>query len=534
MSTHHLDLLHNQGGVDNLGRSLLDRAAGRFYTPELIGRRLAEAVLASGVPHRSIRVVDPFCGDGRLLSWLLAADAPSGSIRAIDWELELWDIDAEAVRVAKEQVALAAKQAGIHAAVRAVVVDTFSYAPSQFGSFDIVVTNPPWDLLKPDKRELAMLTTEAAALYVATLRARSNQLVAQYPTSLPGFRFSGWGVNLARCGAEVALRLAGVNGVCGVVSPASLLGDQASAELRRWMFSAFDLRTIDYYPAETRLFKGVDQPAIAFVAVRDSVAKQDIVVSRFASNRDVIEQWRHVGDAAESDGFPLPIVLGADASRILGRIRHLPRFRDLESATQPGLWAGRELDETGLQTFLSTDGPYPFAKGRTITRYGIAQWPAQSVIASARRIPQSSQFARIAWRDVSRPSQRRRMQATIIPEGWVTGNSLSVAHFRDGDEGRLKALLAVLNSAVFEYQIRALLATAHVSLSTVRVCHLPELDAPTTIQLASLVDERLAGDVAVEMMIDAIVAECYGVSDELDAIQSTLSGVRPLVLKAAS
>lgn len=527
MPTHHLDLLRDHQGVDSLGRSLYDRAAGRFYTPEPIGMRLARTAVDMLQGDRSeIRVVDPFCGDGRLVTWVLDRYAASGRRGPRVWDISLWDANADAAYEARERVSAATQRYGVDAVVRASVVDTFAHAPSFFGAFDIVVTNPPWDVLKPDKRELAALSREEADRYIRTLRAHADDLAIQYPTSIPRLRFSGWGINLARAGVEVALRLTAEGGACGVVSPASLLADQASGNLRGWLLSAFRLLTVDYYPAEARLFDGVDQPAIAFVAVPGVSDTLDVEVSRFGPNRDVIEHWRHVEDlrALEPTGFALPIHVGALAAELLDRVRPLPRFRDLESRDPHGLWAGRELDETDHHSFLTDVGPHPFTKGRMIARYRLSERPTQSVDTTARPIPASSAFDRIAWRDVSRPSQRRRVQATVIPKGWVTGNSLSVTYFRDASETRLKALLAVLNSAVFEYQVRAHLATAHVSLSTVRLCHVPRLDKATEDRLARLVDRRLGGDESAEDEIDRAVASAYGVLDLLAPIQTALGG----------
>lgn len=41
----------------------------------------------------------------------------------------------------------------------------------------------------------------------------------------PSIKFGKWGTNLVRCRIEVALRLIKVAGVCGIVSPVSLLND---------------------------------------------------------------------------------------------------------------------------------------------------------------------------------------------------------------------------------------------------------------------------------------------------------------------
>ena len=81
------------------------------------------------------------------------------------------------------------------------------------------------------------------------------------------------------------------------------------------------------------------------------------------------------------------------------------------------------------------------------------------------------------------------MIGTIIPAGWVAGNSLHVAYYRDGDPVRLRALYAVLSSLVFEFQVRCRLATGHMSLGIVRSSRVPTLNDGWIRLLA---DERIA------------------------------------------
>src|SRR5438105_15355075 len=115
-----------------------------------------------------------------------------------------------------------------------------------------------------------------------------------------------------------------------------------------------------------------------------------------------------------------------------------------------------------------------------IRRFGLLEKPSRFVSLSGPKIPVSASFCRLAWRDVARPNQTRRLHATLIPRNWVTGNSLNVAFFRDGNQQRLKALLAIMNSYVCEIKVRALLATAHISLGAVRRPHIPELHSVQT------------------------------------------------------
>lgn len=494
------------------GKDLLARATGKFYTHELTGRHLAQAIVnapafGSLPPH--LEIVEPFCGDGRMVCWLLEAIAAKGS-RGRTFSIEIWDSDAAGLEAAGRRISDAASTHGLKVSVRAVQGDSFTYASDHFGRFHICITNPPWENLKPDRRELESLEEDKAAEYVDLLKQRDILLSMLYPLSQPRKKFSGWGTNLARCGTEVALRLTAPGGVTGIVSPASLLADQMSPALRKWIFQQHNVTDLAYYVAEARLFEKVDQPCITFVAVAGEPSKEPPAFSVFGRDHQQTVQeisQREWGEI-ERKGYVFPLQFGFDLITIGARYASLPRFGDLERAD---LWAGRELDETNHAGFLGNAGQYLFLKGRMIRRFGLVETPTLYVKEDGPRIPRSADHYRIVWRDVSRPNQKRRVHATIIPPRWVTGNSLHVAYFEDDDLERLKALLAVMNSFVFESQARAHLATAHVSLGVVRSVHIPPLDDRQTVKsLAALVDRCTKDEDAALLDAEVAVARLYG------------------------
>jgi Alw26I/Eco31I/Esp3I family type II restriction m6 adenine DNA methyltransferase len=391
--------------------------------------------------------------------------------------------------------------------------DTFTRAPEQFGQFDICVTNPPWEVLKPDRRELVTLSPAGTEDYITLLRQHDSLLRSLYPLSAPLKRFSGWGTNLARCGTELSLRLLAEGGVAGVVSPASLLGDQMFVNLRRWIFAEHGITDIAFYAAEARLFDKVDQTSITVVASRSEqngtapvlwsygkdLARKSMVLSP--------EEWRGLAN----ENWVVPLQFGLDLIRFQAKWQDLAKFVDLEGDGGEDLWAGRELDETGHQRFLSDIGEYLFMKGRMVRRFGLAEQPTKFVSAEGPRVPESADHYRLVWRDVARPNQKRRMHATIIPPGRVTGNSLNVAYFRDDDLLKLKALLAVVNSFVFEAQIRSYLATGHISLGSVRQVRVPTLNSGAQVRrLAELVDRCLSDDEEALVAVEVAAARIYG------------------------
>jgi Alw26I/Eco31I/Esp3I family type II restriction m6 adenine DNA methyltransferase len=506
-----------KGSVVN-GKSLLDRIEGRFYTHELIGRHLVRAVVASldlsGTPK--VRVVEPFCGDGRLVCWLLEELVANKKVaKGQHLEIHLWDSDASALKVAIERVSASAKSLRIKFEVIKKHGDAFYFAQSELESFHVCLTNPPWENLKPDSRELKDLGENEKLNYVELLRDRDKWLAETYPLSRPKSKFSGWGTNLARCGIEVAFQLTSVRGICAVVSPASVLADQVSENLRQWLFTQNSVLDVAHYVAEARLFENVDQPAITLVGMRGANTMSKIptmtTYDRSHESKEIVltkNDWKSIAKAA----FVIPIQFGLSTVSLRARLTQFPEFGHLEGRDSESLWAGRELDETGYKKYLSSTGKYLFVKGKTIQRYKIAEPPTFWIAKNGPAIPASADHYRIVWRDVSRPTQKRRIQATIIPPGWVTGNSLHVAYFRDGDLDRLHALLGIMNSIVFEWMTRSQLATGHVSLGVVRRVPIFELCKTSQNKLTQLTRKIIEGDDDASQRIEVVVAKSYGLS----------------------
>jgi Alw26I/Eco31I/Esp3I family type II restriction m6 adenine DNA methyltransferase len=492
-------------------KSLISRAAGQFFTHPTIAAHLVSALM-NLLPSKPISVVDPFAGDGRLLVALLKALSQRGWDKLL--RIALWERDAQVLKFARRDVRLLASTCGIPITLETRVCDTFRVASGSAEKFDLVLTNPPWEILKPDRRELKHLTGKDRDLYLSRLKREDEFLSQSYPLSQPNRKFSGWGTNLSRVGTEAAMRLVKKEGLCAVVSPLSLFADQVSENLRRTIVSDYELKDLAYFPAEGRFFKNVDQPAVTFVAKKRHPQRLRPLISAYNSSGELAVRSRVVvrRSLVKSTGYCLPLQLGPGGFEILSFFRELPRLADLESSPE-SLWVGRELDETDRQAFLSTRGKHPFLKGQMIKRFTIAEQPKFFIRADGPRIPPSASHNRLVWRDVARPNQARRMHATMIPASWVTGNSLNVAFFRNDDITRLKALLAIMNSIAFEVQVRALLATAHVSLGVVRRVHIPDLtNRNVVLPLSAWVDRCLSGDLQAAVHFEVAVAKAYGIA----------------------
>ena len=508
----HLDYLQNE--TIGATSTFFKKASGRYYTSRLVGSRLIRVVTKTlgtiAQKGETVRVVDPFGGDGRLLDWLITswwgqAQSP------LRWNVTIWDLNDHGFPPARERFQrIAAMGVDINADFKRV--DSFREACHYEGAFDIVLTNPPWELLKPDRRELDRLPKALHRNYIEKMRSYDHWIAKQYPRSQPQQKFAGWGTNLSRTGLEVCLHLTRKGGLVGAVLPASILADHQSWRLRKHLLVDHAVLDFAYYPAEAKQYGKADVSSITMVLKHSGPTSPCVPilthgVKNIGKQTTISLDQKHL----EQVDYVLPVAFGTGAMDLLASLAsRLPKWHQLESAPESPLWAGRELDETGSAGWLqdSIRELPPFIKGRMIERYRIRCEPNKGVARSGWGPPPSTAYARIAWRDVSRSNQKRRMIATLIPPNWVAGNSLGVAYFRSGNEVALRALLAVMNSTVFEFQLRAYLATGHVSLSSLRKVALPSFERlRRETFLAELVSTVLNGDSCSDASIDAYVAK---------------------------
>jgi len=486
------------------------RLTGRFYTPQLIAERIAAHAISACPEPRS--VCDPFCGDGRLIvAWLRCA-ARGPSLRRLR-RVVLWDYDADAVDRARECVATELSVLGVSSKVSltAEAGDTFARVGAKLASIDAVLTNPPWELLKPDSRD----GVDDGGTYKGQLRDYASALANDFPGAMSarGKAMTGYGVNLARAGAIASAMLTSAGGVVSIVLPSSIFADQASGPFRREFFSRLSVKRVDWYPAEARLFDGVDQPFITATAVAGSPSSV-FPLTRHGKGLDVVERRDTVVGSDRSK--PVALNVAGEHEELVATLasRH-PPLSALEADMRFGLWLGRELDETRLaESLVETGCGVPFLKGRHVFPFQVVRDEPVHVDPEKRQIPSTVKESRLAWRDVSRPNQRRRMHVALVPQGNVTGNSLGVAYFRYGPLDRVRVLMAIMNSIAFELQVRTHLATAHVSQGVLRKCGVPLQcfdDVTLKDRILSLVDLRLKSGAELPEL-EVAVARAYSVA----------------------
>jgi Alw26I/Eco31I/Esp3I family type II restriction m6 adenine DNA methyltransferase len=316
---------------------------------------------------KSIRIIDPFCGDGRLVIKLLRAIANKKNYMPENLYIYLWDIDEVAVKSAEVQVRETALQSNLNVQIVAEKTDAFVSCFDVEGTFDVCVTNPPWGLLKPLKLFNSRCNNEELEKYKASIAGYDDYMRQEYLVSQPTSKFGRWGTNLGRCGLEVALRLISPKGVCGFVSPASLFNDQVSVPFRKWIFEKYNMSSVSYFPAELKLYGSADVSSIT--AVTKLGITENVRIRLFDLDFNATESTLQGADLdfVKKNDYLIPLESGI---RILRLQMQWDEFVTLyEFCTRNGLRFVREMDETRWEEKVCDKGNFTFAKGYMVNKY---------------------------------------------------------------------------------------------------------------------------------------------------------------------
>ena len=461
-----------------------------------------------------VTLADPFVGDGRLICCFLEHFAPQLIHTSVI--IYISDIDSSALDVAQRNIAEIAAKNLISCEIYAEHGDAFVSFQKLFNSIDCCLTNPPWLLLKPPKKNL-FSSVAASAEFLHALEKYEQAIKSVYTQSQPIKTFGRWGTNLARVGLELAFRLLKNDGVCAVVSPASFVSDQVSKPLRKWLFKNFTITDIDYYVPEAKLYGVADVASITLVGKKGQYT-HSVHIRKFDSKLKALDC--DIGekefDYVSRNDYVIPLEINSETFSILQGFEAFPQLKEHSEFT--GLVTSREIDETRISEKLSRNGEYLFLKGYMVSRYNFSADTEKFINSDKVVIPPSAHKSRIVWRDVSRMSQARRIIATIVPPGLVAGNSLGVAYFPKDNDFMLKVLLGIMSSFVFEFQVRLLLTTNHVSAGILKLARIPNIPEQTASQIVAIVDGLLnqnpQDSTALQEELESTVALLYNLSPE--------------------
>ncbi|HVQ42214.1 MAG TPA: N-6 DNA methylase [Vicinamibacterales bacterium] len=286
--------------------------------------------------------------------------------------------------------------------------------------FDVVIGNPPWDVVRRDRGSLMSFVRESG----------------HYRASTRGH------LNLYQPFVELALRLAKPGGRIGMVLPWGAATDDGAAALREKFFTRTNVDALAGLDNAQGIFPIHRGLRFLVLSATNGARTQDIR-ARFgvhsAEDIDALPSVEHLEDErtgvmrlavdtirrASGPALRIPDVRRPDLfARLLDIRRRIPALGSAEG------WAaifGRELNASDDRKYFSDIG-LPVLDGKHISPFRTAVESTDRRIDAAVALGALPDMrftrARLAYRDVSGVGNRRALIAAVIPGNVVTTHTL--------------------------------------------------------------------------------------------------------------
>lgn len=355
------------------------------------------------------------------------------------------------------------------------------------GGFDVIVSNPPYLVLKPDKTKISGGKAGQIQEWVSWFRTSG---VYQY--ALEGM------LNLYQLSIEMMLRLLKQGGRLGVICPSTLFADLSATRLRKFLLEKNTISAIKYFGEDVPLFDNVTQSTnIFYLQKGGTTGRIDIEMDgrRFGVNLDSVR--RIFGENME-----IPLISGR-AWEILEKLSQARKLKEYpEIRNRRG-----ELDLTLCKRFI-TQGqtPYRLVRGNMIAGNDIEDINHEYVkgeflgTRSAEFMKHDFGRRRLVCQQVSNMRVSRRLRFVYCEENDILGNS---CNYISAEETVLKKMYILLNSSLLNWRFKVTSSNNHIN--NYEIDDLPVVDLDR-------VDENFTYSSQEEL--DRYVGELYGLTPE--------------------
>ncbi len=524
---------------------LFQKNLGAFYTPEGITRYMLESILTGNGVQQDRRtdehdfndsipyVLDPACGTGAFLvaafkilsDTYLRDDNPSRTgnstklLQGLSEHLYGVDLDAGSLGIADISLRLLAGENKIPMKVSQLGVtlkqgnalisptdknsakalanyfeDPSSELPFDWqgefpevfsgGSpgFDVVVANPPYERLKPNKTEFGRhLDKELAKKHQSLSFANDAQRIKE---KIAYFRKSGdyefanvYSMDTYRLFIERSLELLKDRGKFGFIVPSTLAGDLASEKIRRYLLTENSVLSLDFFEETAEIFPNVSQALCILVGhknghtseinLRIDLSSSDQLASSPSYNIDVDAMTRIVGSSlviARVESFGWEILQQMHLHRSVGELDWILNHRG-------------ELDLTLDKEYISEEEIGPrLLKGSNIDRYVLRnpQSSHSSKYVDLKNFRESKinsirldhiDSDRIVCQQINNQHQKWRLKFAKVNGGFVLANSCNylTVTVQESQDLLLNYLLGLMNSELMNWRFSVTSYNNHVS-----------------------------------------------------------------------
>ena len=446
---------------------------GAVYTKQNIVREIVETTITNYAQNNSdvsnIKVLDFACGTGRFYENIVNILNSKYAISIDDVILKhtfAIDVDPIAVNITRlkainffsEITEEYIKQISQNIILRNALIRGGMFSEDDAlkendmcglhnGKFDIVVSNPPYLVLKINKDKAQGNLADKIQKQVSYFR---NSGVYHY--SIEGM------LNYYQLSIEAILSMVKPSGEIGIICPSSLFADISASKLRKHLLQNHKVRKIKYFAEKEQLFENVTQATNIFYLQKLSetdTIEIDELGSKFNVKLSLVKQLF-------PEQMEIPFITETEWA-VLKKISDKQKLKQI-----PVIRNRRgELDLTLYKSYITTqETPYRLVRGNMISETGIKNINDEFVCETFIQA-KSSDFVkndfkrkRLICQQVSNAGLKKRLKFVFCDETDILGNS---CNYLSGDENILSKLNLILNSSLMNWRFKITSTNNHIN-----------------------------------------------------------------------
>lgn len=403
------------------------------------------------------------------------------------------------------------------------------------GGFDIIITNPPWEIVKPQAKEFFDEHSEFGIsknkmtikefekeqeklLKDGEIRAAWLEYLSRFPhlsawfraapqfrhqSAIVGGKKTGSDINLYKLFTEQCANLLREGGDCGIVIPSGIYTDLGAKGLRDMLFDENRVTGLFCFENRKEIFEGVHRSFKFIVLTFEKGGSTEHFPTAFM-RLDVAELERFPMEGALDLQVELIRRLSPDSHSLMefksdmelkfaAKISKHPVL-DSQDSSYNHLRFTREIDPTAHPEYFSTTGDssyFHLIEGRNIHqfthvfstdyRFWLKENDGRKLVLGREEDigqPLDYQVCRLGFRKIARNTDERTMISTIVPPSFVSENFQTVCIVDCKGQpivNKIEMLLlcSIFNSFVFDAIVR-LKVTANMNFFYVYSSQVPK------------------------------------------------------------
>ncbi|MBQ7985329.1 MAG: Eco57I restriction-modification methylase domain-containing protein, partial [Bacteroidales bacterium] len=337
---------------------------GAVYTQSHIAYDIVKQTINNWVSNNGqcfddFKILDFACGTGRFYNHIVSVLNKFGITNedAVLKHCFAVDIDPVAVNITRLFALTNVKEINeenINIIVQHIVnknalteTDIFNTA-NTFKCFDCIVSNPPYLVLKSDKRKM-----DTAMSKKIKSQADYFKHCGMYNHSVEGM------LNLYKLSIEQILCLTKTNGETGIICPSTLFADKSATKLRKHLLQKHKLKKIKYYTENDRIFENVSQATAIFFLQKNSHTQDIEIESKNSIFSVSIDQIKNLF----GNSFEIPTISDTEW-QILNKINKFNKLKNISNVRNKR----GELDLTAYKQYITkTKTKYRLVRGNMLS-----------------------------------------------------------------------------------------------------------------------------------------------------------------------